>query len=364
MAPEVKVREYHPGDEKSVVELMIKVFGGWPHFDIRCSPLDHWKWKYLDNPKRLNAIVVAEEGGIIVGCEHGYFVNVKIGDSLVFAHHGCDSAIDPKFQGEGIYSRLNKFRYTLPQMTRIDYSFWASTNKKMLEFARRRKQLMSLRRLLKMVRINDLDLHFRMNKTDGELFKRLGYSTLRKINKIIIPKRNYVSKDYSINGIEKFGNSHDSFWQKIQPNYKYIVERDSDYLNWRYCDPRAGNYQIVQAEDDGNVLGYCVYRVDKINNDYQVANVMDFITLPGRVDVAQNLLGNVLGRIDDLGVNYVSCWALKGQSNTGVLSEFGYLDSRTPLSIVHHWVKSQVGNTELSASRPNELHIQMGDVDW
>lgn len=56
---ETRIREYLPGDEESIMDLLIKVFGGWPHFDLNCSPMRHWRWKYLDNPKRLNAVCVA-----------------------------------------------------------------------------------------------------------------------------------------------------------------------------------------------------------------------------------------------------------------------------------------------------------------
>jgi hypothetical protein len=31
---DIKVREYRPGDEKQIVDLLIEVFNGWPHFDL------------------------------------------------------------------------------------------------------------------------------------------------------------------------------------------------------------------------------------------------------------------------------------------------------------------------------------------
>jgi hypothetical protein len=44
------VRPYQAGDEKEIVELLRMVFDGWPHFDLNCSSVDHWKWKHLDKP--------------------------------------------------------------------------------------------------------------------------------------------------------------------------------------------------------------------------------------------------------------------------------------------------------------------------
>jgi len=44
------VRPYCSGDEEKLVQLLQLVFNGWPRFDINCTSLDHWKWKYENNP--------------------------------------------------------------------------------------------------------------------------------------------------------------------------------------------------------------------------------------------------------------------------------------------------------------------------
>jgi len=361
---ETKVREYLPGDEESIVDLLIKVFGGWPHFNLNCSPLEHWRWKYLDNPKKLNAVCVAEDKGLIVGCEHGLFIDVKIGDDLVLAQLSGDAAIDPRHQGEGLYSKINKFRNTLPPMRRMDYSFWVTTNKKMIEFSRRRNYPRFPRRVSLMIRVKDLDLHFRLHKSDFALFKRLGYLTLANIGKIRFDSRERVQGDYAIKSIKKFGEGIDIFWASVQPYYSYIVARARDYLNWRYCDPRAGDNYIIQAEDDSGSLGYCVYKINRFNPNYHEGLIMDLITLPGRVDVAQGLLVSALDYLDDSGVNLVSCWGVEGQSNTGVLRGLGFVDSRAPLDLSHRWVSRQVDESKLLAAPPDKLHCQMGDLDF
>ena len=63
--------------------LLHDVFKGWPHLDIPCSSLDHWKWKYWDNPFKPNVIIVNEEDGRIIGVNHSLGMRVKIGDEVV-----------------------------------------------------------------------------------------------------------------------------------------------------------------------------------------------------------------------------------------------------------------------------------------
>jgi hypothetical protein len=41
------VRLYEPGDEEGIIEVLKTSYNEWRDAE---SPLDHWKWKYLDNP--------------------------------------------------------------------------------------------------------------------------------------------------------------------------------------------------------------------------------------------------------------------------------------------------------------------------
>ena len=60
---DIDVREYRPGDEGGLVELLGLVFGGWPHLDVSCSPLEYWRWKFEGREGLGKFIVVAETGG-------------------------------------------------------------------------------------------------------------------------------------------------------------------------------------------------------------------------------------------------------------------------------------------------------------
>ena len=61
------IRDYEPGDEGRIVELLELVFGVWPRFDLKCSPLEHWRWKYVDNPMGSMIVPIAVDGDLIVG---------------------------------------------------------------------------------------------------------------------------------------------------------------------------------------------------------------------------------------------------------------------------------------------------------
>jgi len=58
----------------------------------------------------------------------------------------------------------------------------------------------------------------------------------------------YSINDFEVNNINKFDYKVDELWASVNDYFKYIVVRDKNFLNWRYCDPRGGIYYIKQLE--------------------------------------------------------------------------------------------------------------------
>jgi hypothetical protein len=173
-----------------------------------------------------------------------------------------------------------------------------------------------------------------------------------------------VESKLRIVDINRFDERIEIFWDKIKDDYSFITEKSRKYLNWRYCDPRAGEYHIKQAEANGDVLGYCVYRVNKHDSEYPRGYIMDLITAPNRIDVTASLLTSALEHLDNLDVNIIYSWAVKGHPNMDILTGHGFVDSKSPLNLSHRWVNDKSNETELMVSPPDQLHCQMGDVDW
>ena len=85
MKKEYEVRLYRPGDEEEIVELLQLVFDEWPDLDLKCSPLEHWRWKFEDNPLKMNSIAVGESNNRIIGFLHGIYRRIKIGKKAYYS---------------------------------------------------------------------------------------------------------------------------------------------------------------------------------------------------------------------------------------------------------------------------------------
>ena len=92
--------------------------------------------------------------------------------------------------------------------------------------------------------------------------------------------------------ISEYDERINTFWQNTRNDYHFIIEKNREYLNWRYCDLRSnlkGRYFVKQAEQNGEILGFIVIETRR-KEDYSEGYIVDLLALPDRVDVVRKLL--------------------------------------------------------------------------
>jgi len=84
--------------------------------------------------------------------------------------------------------------------------------------------------------------------------------TTKMINNIVNIFTFLISSDqiFTVSEISRFDDRINLFWNQIKDNYIFITEKTRDYLNWRYCDKRGGNYIVKIVEKD--ILSVHIFR--------------------------------------------------------------------------------------------------------
>ena len=256
---EFQLEKFQPGDEEEILELLQLVFGGWPHFDLSCTPLEYWKWKHLDNPFSRRMILKAVNKGDkkIIGCYHGTDLMVKFGDDFYHVNNGVDLGVHPDHRRMGVYREMNEIRMKNRENVGAKMSFWSTSNPIVMNNIQNWASFEFPEVISHYVRIRDLDLHFKMVSTDKSWINKIGYRILDSMSKVsnTIKPQLPSDKKVKIERISEFDSKIDKFWEEISKDYSFIVERRQDYLNWRYCDPRGGNYHVYVAEEDDSIVG-------------------------------------------------------------------------------------------------------------
>ncbi len=118
----------------------------------------------------------------------------------------------------------------------------------------------------------------------------LGYArhAQRALGALLARRRATRPDGWAITTIGRFEDRHALFVNRALSQFEFYGERPVSYLNWRYCDDRAGPFTVriaTRLANEQEPLGYAVTRVH--NGEAYLA---DILALPGEVAVAETLI--------------------------------------------------------------------------
>jgi len=198
--------------------------------------------------------------------------------------------------------------------------------------------------------------------------KNAGYRILSTINNI----RNFLTfrqpaskKKVKIRSVQFFDARVDIFWNEIASDYRFIVERCQDYLNWRYCDSRGGNFNVFIAEEEGDLIGYCIIRINRKNEEYSLGYIVDLLTLHKRYDVSDALIQEAIDFFDSNNINIIDCLAVRNSQLGDNLRKNGFVDSRIKLFLKVSLRDMNEDEIEKYSSKitMKKMHFVYGDFD-
>lgn len=326
----ITIRMYQEGDENEIIDLLEYVFDGWPHFDIECTPLDHWKWKYLDNPTSNAVLSVALYDNEVVGCFGLLIQRIKIGDRIFLGSNGVDVAVHPDFRRIGIYNKMWCLINELENNTGIKFHYGVEGNPILIRKNLRLGFHLFPFSAMQFININDIDMHLRLMPTKYAQIKKYGLKLLK------LRARSYtglpsLTDDINIYEIKSFDDRVNIFWDEIKDHYNFIIERKKDYLNWRYCDSRGGNYTVKIAVNNGHILGYMIIRVNRYIKEYPIGYIVDIITLPNSYYVVNKLVKNAIEYFDGNNINLIQSLVIKHHPYEEIFRAHGFVNIRRKL---------------------------------
>lgn len=351
------VRPYEKGDEAEIVELLELVFEGWPSFDLKRSNLDYWKWKYKISTQYKNKIIVGiNEKNEIVGCNHLRMnMDFLFGDKLRKICVGADSAVHPDYRKMGMFTKMDEI---------IDYSdIYAgisyTSNQIMKNYVTKFSNCMFPNKIYSYIKINDIENYSKHHEIS--FIKKTGYKGFATFKNILVPTRSEVA----VRRIKIFDDGVTAFWENIRGNYKFCSVKDAEWLNYRYCDIRGGEYQLFLAEENRSVLGYCVTRVNKVNPLVPVGFIMELMCPVRQTDIADALLLEAHKAFNEQSVIDVQIWVSGGSFLEKIAKRHGYVNTRKNNFLYFDPITPNLDEklTEISDVPVDSLNLQLGDLD-
>ena len=367
MIDNLVIRHYIKGDEANIIKLLDSVFNGWPGFDLNCSKLDHWNWKYLDNPAGMKDVIVCSNDEEIIASLGDYPRYIKLLDKTIRCSDSVDATVHPDFRGRRIYTKMEKMMEEHRIKSNSKIFTGIGGNPILIKRSKRQGDPDFPQPVIKLVRIKDISLHAKKKNIEISTLKKIGYMSLKSahhLKKIFQPKNEDI--EIKLKEINTFQSNIDEFWNKIKVNYDYILVRNNDFLNWRFCDSRNSNYRIIQAHDENDILGYCVTRINRLIKGYPEGFIVDVITEPKRKDVAKALIFDAISHCDEQGVNAISCLMVNKNTYNDILLNYGFVNSRSNFNVGLREVTPSIRDDlqKLYSANADRIDYQYVHTDW
>jgi GNAT superfamily N-acetyltransferase len=267
---------------------------------------DFYRWKYFGNLLG-NAIVgIATAGNSVVSVVAATPKRVWLLGKTVLAYELGDFLTDGNYRKMGLFSQLIELvcsqaavrGASLVYVRPNDVSFPILTGK--LSF--HEVQRIDARKFL-------IPSHTLSRKTGipASLLGRSGIDWFLK--NLCIPKSS--GSTVTVAAVERFEQAGE-FWERTSTGYNFSLVRDSNYLNWRFCDGPTP-YRRWLALRDGKMAGFLITSADRSG---RTAAVVDLFTESGDKEAVRALLATGLSSLLASGAQLIRTWVLQGPAQS------------------------------------------------
>jgi hypothetical protein len=232
------IRLYRHGDEGKITEMFNEVFS-------QHRQLDHWYWKYRDNPygSYYISLAVADDGKPAAHYG-GYPVRIFTSVLPALGLHGFktlqlgDKMTRKQFRscGVGRTSLLARtfalFRRVFVDELGIPFVYGFTTH---------HSKRLGL-------------LFFNYADVEPVPYRRLCLETPWKKPGLV--KRLFLPAVEEVSGID---DTWTDFFKRVAPSYECLVERDAGYLQWRYLKRPDKKYFMIRVRRGSKLAGWSVF---------------------------------------------------------------------------------------------------------
>lgn len=360
MGEGIRYRGYTPRDELEMVPLLKDSFDGWPKINIQQTSLEHWRWKYLDNPYHMRLSSVALRGEKMVGVSGQYPLKIKVGHEWVMGAYCADLGVDKRYRNLGVARKLVEQNVIQLQKNNISIAYFVTSNPHLIKSYSRDYDEFPYK-IANMVRIRDIDRQLENMPLKGPNLVKLGYRILNHYEKAKrIFQVKYPKIDVKTCNCNEFMLVLDNLLS-VNSRYKFMLDKSREFMRWRFMDPRAGNY-IVFHSKTGHGMGYIVIGINSVIESYPIGYIVDVLATPKRTDIVNGLIGKAVEHFNELDINTVSCLITKKHPYEKVLNRHGFIDSKVKIHLFTY-VDQSDRLAPIMNHPPEEIHFTYAGLD-
>jgi len=237
------------------------------------------RWKYLQNPAGSFLSVVALFEDEVVGHLGLIPVNFSMKGKKAAFSQEVDVALYEDFRRFDVILKMDSVARDLLRQTgiRISYSIPNEISFLVTETFGIRVKLASVPLLIKPLDVRrSLDRRLPLGPCN-RFFGLAANLLMRRV----YPRMVDIPAGMCLKRIHYFDRRFDEFWNQIKDDYLIMVERSSEYLNWRYVIAPHKDYEIFCLEDKETVSVYGYLVLGEEREQGLIGQIYDIVTPRG-----------------------------------------------------------------------------------
>jgi len=357
LKPNYVIKDYEEKYWNGVYDLFKNIFS----FDISH---EYFKWKNMDNPKGKSIVKIAVHENKVLGFSGIWKFKLNLNGESILAGQSVDAMVDKNYRRMNIYESaameaLNdmkeqglQLRFNFPNKA----AYLASIKKLNI------KKVCNIPQYIKFLNGKEAINMFSENKIISSIggLALDGYS---KVRSMLSKKTN----KYDIREIKNFDQRFDMLWEKVKSYYPIAVERNSQYLNWRYLSG-PNKYKIFAAYDKDEVIAYIVTSIeDKIvkkEEKLNLGHIVDLMCSLEHKDAISELIYKAEKDFVENNVCAISCWMIKEWFYSKILTKQAFLQLRSPSVLATLPVSEKMKLKEAFIYDYKNWYVTIGDSDY
>jgi hypothetical protein len=285
-------------------------------------PEQYWKWKFCENPmaKDVQKVVVAIEGGEIVGARPYMFGDMWVDEKKVRVAQHCHTMVHPKHRRKGIFAGMEIFALKQLLKDGIAFSYGFPNNLSRGGFLK-----VGYRRVIDTMAsfraINSYSLI--STKTKSRILARTSSSLF---NLIFNRKKRFLSEnspfEFEVLNEVNAGIGDVEF---VRGKAAIDLARSRIFLQWRFDSHPFFNYKYILAKRHSQLVGYAVVSVQK-QGEINFGRVVDHVVTDSDILCYRHLISQSLL---ELGEQDCDCYEIftsgEPKLEKALFEDFGFI---------------------------------------
>ena len=302
------------GDESGIVELIKQELN--PEYDLGV-----WEYKYKKNPTHIfpNAWVAEADGKIIAH----HAINpaiMKCMGKYTLVSQSIEVATHKEYQRQGIFKTIARKVSDETGKMGIPISYVFPNPRSYPGFIKIGwEHIFPFVVLAKVLNPGAVSTKYSNNMVVSKAME-----IALKVHTIFLKLKPIpTTKNIIISDIHFFDESFDELWTNVSKYYDYVIQRNSEYLNWRYSHPRE-DFKIYTARKNNNMIGYVILNCKSLP-DINAGYIYDLFCNPNDVDTIKHLISKSIEYFIDKKMDIIQICVLKNHPYYRICKKYGFL---------------------------------------